>query len=96
MDRDAILVVDGAEILNYARQSIPTFEPRHRLNSGPFGTMGANPNLISFPAYAYPHTLQPGYNQNQVGCSIDGGFVYRGAQIPTPWTRTPGSPAPAA
>lgn len=40
MERDAILVVDGAEILNYARQSIPTFEPRHRLNSGPFGTMG--------------------------------------------------------
>lgn len=40
MDRDAVLVVDGAEILNYARQSIPTFVPTHRLNSGPFGTMG--------------------------------------------------------
>lgn len=40
IDRDAILVVDGAEILNYARQSIPTFVPCHRLNSGPFGTMG--------------------------------------------------------
>jgi thiamine pyrophosphate-dependent acetolactate synthase large subunit-like protein len=38
--RDAILVVDGQEILNYGRQSIPTFTPGHRLNSGPFGTMG--------------------------------------------------------
>ena len=40
IDRDAILVVDGQEILNYGRQSIPTFVPRHRLNSGVFGTMG--------------------------------------------------------
>jgi acetolactate synthase-1/2/3 large subunit len=40
LDRDAILVVDGQEILNYGRQSIPTFAPRHRLNSGVFGTMG--------------------------------------------------------
>lgn len=40
LDRDAILVVDGREILNYARQSIPTFQPRHRMNSGTLGTMG--------------------------------------------------------
>jgi thiamine pyrophosphate-dependent acetolactate synthase large subunit-like protein len=40
IDRDAILVVDGQEILNYGRQTIPTFVPGHRLNSGPFGTMG--------------------------------------------------------
>jgi thiamine pyrophosphate-dependent acetolactate synthase large subunit-like protein len=40
LDRDAILVVDGREILNFGRQSIPTFYPRHRLNSGTFGTMG--------------------------------------------------------
>ena len=40
IDRDAVLVVDGQEILNFARQSIPTFQPGHRLNSGPFGTMG--------------------------------------------------------
>jgi thiamine pyrophosphate-dependent acetolactate synthase large subunit-like protein len=38
--RDAILTVDGQEILNYGRQSIPTFAPGHRLNSGPFGCMG--------------------------------------------------------
>jgi thiamine pyrophosphate-dependent acetolactate synthase large subunit-like protein len=40
IDRDAILCVDGQEILNYARQVIPTYRPRHRLNSGTFGTMG--------------------------------------------------------
>lgn len=39
-ERDAILVVDGQEILNFARQALPTFVPRHRLNSGPLGTMG--------------------------------------------------------
>jgi thiamine pyrophosphate-dependent acetolactate synthase large subunit-like protein len=38
--RDAILVVDGQEILNYGRQAIPTFAPGHRLNSGAFGCMG--------------------------------------------------------
>jgi thiamine pyrophosphate-dependent acetolactate synthase large subunit-like protein len=38
--RDTILTVDGQEILNFGRQSIPTFTPGHRLNSGPFGTMG--------------------------------------------------------
>jgi thiamine pyrophosphate-dependent acetolactate synthase large subunit-like protein len=40
LQRDAILVVDGQEILNYGRQSIPTFVPGHRLNSGAFGCMG--------------------------------------------------------
>ena len=40
MQRDAILVVDGQEILNYGRQSMSTYVPGHRLNSGPFGTMG--------------------------------------------------------
>ena len=40
VDRDAYLIVDGQEILNFGRQSIPTFEPGHRLNSGTWGTMG--------------------------------------------------------
>ena len=38
--RDTIVVVDGQEILTYARQAIPSFLPGHRLNSGTFGTMG--------------------------------------------------------
>lgn len=36
---DAILCVDGQEILTYARQSIP-FQRPHSLNSGPYGCMG--------------------------------------------------------
>ena len=40
IDRDAILVVDGQEILNFGRQTIPSFAPNHRMNSGVFGTMG--------------------------------------------------------
>lgn len=40
ISRDTILVVDGQEILNFGRQSIPSYLPGHRLNSGPFGTMG--------------------------------------------------------
>jgi thiamine pyrophosphate-dependent acetolactate synthase large subunit-like protein len=40
MNRDAVLSVDGQEILNYGRQSIPVHTPGHSLNSGPFGTMG--------------------------------------------------------
>lgn len=40
IDRDAVLVVDGQEILNFGRQSIPSFQPGHRINSGTFGTMG--------------------------------------------------------
>jgi thiamine pyrophosphate-dependent acetolactate synthase large subunit-like protein len=38
--RDAILCVDGQETLNFGRLTMPTFAPGHRLNSGPFGTMG--------------------------------------------------------
>ncbi len=40
LDRDAVLVVDGQEILTYARQTILTHHLGHRLNSGPFGCMG--------------------------------------------------------
>lgn len=40
MDRDAILVADGQEILHYSRHVIPAFVPSRRLGPGPFGTMG--------------------------------------------------------
>jgi thiamine pyrophosphate-dependent acetolactate synthase large subunit-like protein len=40
MQREAIHTVDGQEILNYRHQSIQTFVPGHRLECGPFGTMG--------------------------------------------------------
>ena len=40
MDRDAIIVADGHEILNFARQSIPIHAPGHSVNAGPNGCMG--------------------------------------------------------
>jgi acetolactate synthase-1/2/3 large subunit len=40
LDRDAIVSVDGNEILHFGRQSINTYYPGHRLNSGVTGTMG--------------------------------------------------------
>jgi thiamine pyrophosphate-dependent acetolactate synthase large subunit-like protein len=40
LERDAILCVDGQETLNYARQAIPQYTARHRINSGAYGTMG--------------------------------------------------------
>ena len=39
LPRDAVLCVDGQEILNYARSAIPFYAPRS-LNSGPYGCMG--------------------------------------------------------
>ncbi len=39
LSRDAVLSVDGHEILTVARQSIPFHAP-HSLNSGPYGCMG--------------------------------------------------------
>lgn len=39
-DRDAMISVDGHQTLAAARFTIPTYEPGHRLNPGPFGTMG--------------------------------------------------------
>ena len=40
LDRDAVVVVDGHEILNFGRQSVMTYMPGHRMNAGPFGCMG--------------------------------------------------------
>lgn len=54
MQRDAVLVVDGHETLNYARQSIPTFAPGHRLNSGANGCMGVGVPYAIGAAIAKP------------------------------------------
>ncbi|MDO8750269.1 MAG: thiamine pyrophosphate-binding protein [Dehalococcoidia bacterium] len=40
LDRDAVLVVDGQEILNFGRQSIPSFTPGSRVNCGTFANIG--------------------------------------------------------
>ena len=74
--RDAILCVDGQEILNYGRQSIPTFTPGHRLNSGPFGTMGVGLPFAIGAKAAKPNT--------QVICLHgDGSFGQNGLELDT-------------
>jgi thiamine pyrophosphate-dependent acetolactate synthase large subunit-like protein len=38
--RDAIIAIDGNEILHFGRQSLPCYYPGHRINSGVTGCMG--------------------------------------------------------
>jgi len=74
--RDAILVVDGQEILNYGRQSIPTFTAGHRLNSGPFGCMGVGLPFGSGAKVACPDT-------QVVVLHGDGSYGINGTEIDT-------------
>jgi acetolactate synthase-1/2/3 large subunit len=76
MDRDAILVVDGQEILNYGRQSIPTHVPGHRLNSGPFGTMG-----VGLPFALGAKAAKPG--TQVIVLHGDGSFGMNGMELDT-------------
>lgn len=76
MDRDAIIVVDGHEILNYARQSIPIFAPGHRINAGANGCMGV--------AVPYGLGAQMGKPGTQViVLSGDGSFGMNGMEMDT-------------
>ena len=76
MDRDAILAVDGQEILNYGRQSIPTFVPRHRINSGTFGTMG-----VGLPFGIGAKVAQP--DKQVIVLHGDGSFGLNGLELDT-------------
>jgi thiamine pyrophosphate-dependent acetolactate synthase large subunit-like protein len=76
IDRDAILAVDGQEILNYGRQSIPSFVPGHRLNSGTFGTMG-----VGLPFGIGAKVAKP--DAQVVVLHGDGSFGLNGMEIDT-------------
>ena len=76
LKRDAILVVDGQEILNYGRQSIPTYVPGHRLNSGAFGCMG-----VGLPFGVGAKIAQP--NTQVVVLHGDGSFGINAMEIDT-------------
>jgi len=76
MDRDAILSVDGQEILNFGRQAIPTFEPGHRLNSGPFGMMGVGLPLGLGAKVACP-------DKQVIVLHGDGSFGLNGMEVDT-------------
>jgi acetolactate synthase-1/2/3 large subunit len=76
MDRDAIIVVDGHETLNFARQSVPTHVPGHRVNAGPNGCMGVAVPFGMGAKVAKPST-------QVIVLSGDGSFGMNGMEIDT-------------
>jgi acetolactate synthase-1/2/3 large subunit len=76
MDRDAIIVVDGHEILNYARQSIPTYAPGHRINAGANGCMG-----VAVPYGLGAKMAKP--DKQVIVLSGDGSFGMNGMEMDT-------------
>lgn len=76
MDRDAIIVVDGHEILNYARQSIPTYVPGHRINAGANGCMG-----VAVPYGLGAKMAKP--DTQVIVLSGDGSFGMNGMEMDT-------------
>ncbi len=74
--RDAIIVEDGHEIMNFARQSIPSFVPRGRINAGPNGCMG-----VGLPAAVGAAAANPGRQVVLVGG--DGSFGMNIQEIDT-------------
>jgi len=76
MDRDAVIVVDGHEILNFARQSIPIFVPGHSVNAGPNGCMG-----VAVPFGLGAKVAKP--NTQVIVLSGDGSFGFNGMEVDT-------------
>ncbi len=76
MDRDAILAVDGHEILNFARQSIPAYVPGHRINAGANGCMG-----VAVPYGLGAKVAKP--DKQVIVLSGDGSFGMNGMEMDT-------------
>jgi thiamine pyrophosphate-dependent acetolactate synthase large subunit-like protein len=76
ISRDTILVVDGHEILNFARQSIPVYRARASLNAGPHGCMG-----VGIPFGVGAQAAAP--DSPVVVLSGDGAFGWNGMEMDT-------------
>jgi len=76
ISRDTILVVDGHEILNFARQSIPIYESGSSLNAGPHGCMG-----VGIPFGIGAKAAAP--DKPVVVLSGDGAFGWNGMEMDT-------------
>jgi acetolactate synthase-1/2/3 large subunit len=72
--RDTILVVDGHEILNFARQSIPIYAPGTSINAGPHGCMG-----VGIPFGIGAKAAAP--DKPVVVLSGDGAFGWNGMEM---------------
>lgn len=76
ISRDTIIVVDGHEILNFGRQSIPVYEPGTSLNAGPHGCMG-----IGVPFGIGAKAARP--DKPVLVLSGDGAFGWNGMEMDT-------------
>lgn len=76
ISRDTILVVDGHEILNFARQSIPIYEVGTSLNAGPHGCMG-----VGVPFGIGAKVARP--DRPVLVLSGDGAFGWNGMEMDT-------------
>ena len=76
IDRDAIVCVDGNEILSFARHTIPTYLPGHRLNAGTHGTMG-----VGVPFGIAAQAARP--DKQVVVLTGDGSFGWNGMEVDT-------------
>lgn len=74
--RDAVLAVDGNEILTWARQIINTNIPGHRMNCGPFGCLG-----VAVPFGIGAKLGKP--NAPVFVLSGDGSFGFNGMEMDT-------------
>src|SRR5262245_25923876 len=76
ISRDTILVVDGHEILNFGRQSIPIYDVACSLNAGPHGCMG-----IGVPFGIGAKAARP--DKPVLVLSGDGAFGWNGMEMDT-------------
>jgi len=76
ISRDTILIVDGHEILNFARQSIPIYQAGCSLNAGPHGCMG-----VGVPFGIGAKVARP--EAPVVVLSGDGAFGWNGMEMDT-------------
>ncbi|MBI4776998.1 MAG: thiamine pyrophosphate-binding protein [Deltaproteobacteria bacterium] len=76
LDRDAIVTIDGGEILDFARNLIPSYTPGARLNPGVTGLLG-----IGIP-YAIAAKLAHPDRQVLSVCG-DGAFGFNGMEMDT-------------
>ncbi len=76
ISRDTILVVDGHEILNFGRQSIPVYEAGCSVNAGPHGCMG-----VGIPFGIGAKVARP--DRPVLVLSGDGAFGWNGMEMDT-------------
>jgi len=76
LDRDAIVTIDGGEILDFARNLIPSLAPASRMNPGVMGLLGVGIPYAVGAKLAHP--------DRQVLCLCgDGAFGLNGMEIDT-------------